>query len=233
MGDWEIRVNRSSFRRSVAAAAALAIVLGGLLSGMAFAADRIPRPKVKPPVPPITQPASPPSAATGDAGAAPPPAAADKPAAKAEKPARPSHESGLPIPRFASMRKGEANLRVGPGYRFPIDWVFTRKDMPVEILGENDVWRQIRDWEGTVGWVLSSQLAGRRMVIVKGEVGTLRSDPSPTGAPVAHIEPGVIGRLMECPVPGDWCRIEVNDIRGWIHRGEVFGVYAAEVFPAP
>jgi len=81
--------------------------------------------------------------------------------------------------------------------------------------------------------VLSSQLAGRRMVTIKGEVGTLRSDPSPTGAPVAHIEPGVIGKLIECPVPGDWCRIEVNDIRGWIHRGEVFGVYPTELFPAP
>ena len=202
-----------------------------LLSGGAVAADKIPRPKVKPPVPQAQQP---PAEQAPPADAAQAPAAGtDKAAAKPDKPPRPSHETGLPTPRFASMRKGEANLRVGPGYRFPIDWVFTRKDMPVEILAENDVWRQIRDWEGTIGWVLSSQLTGRRMVIVKGEVGTLRSDPSPTAAPVAHIEPGVIGRLMECPVPGDWCRIEVNDIRGWIHRGEVFGVYPTEAFPAP
>ena len=210
----------------------LLVVLGTLVSGGALAADKIPRPKVKPPVPPITQPA-PDAAPPADAAAPPPAAGADKASAKPDKPPRPSHETGLPTPRFASMRKGEANLRVGPGYRFPIDWVFTRKDMPVEILAENDVWRQIRDWEGTVGWVLSSQLTGRRMVIVKGEVGTLRSDPSPTANPVAHIEPGVIGKLMECPVPGDWCRIEVDDIRGWIHRGEVFGVYPAEAFPAP
>jgi SH3-like domain-containing protein len=211
----------------------LLVVLGTLVSGAAVAADKIPRPKVKPPVPPITQPA-PDAAPPADAApAAPPAAGADKAPAKPDKPPRPSHETGLPTPRFASMRKGEANLRVGPGYRFPIDWVFTRKDMPVEILAENDVWRQIRDWEGTVGWVLSSQLTGRRMIIVKGEVGTLRSDPSPTANPVAHIEPGVIGKLMECPVPGDWCRIEVDDIRGWIHRGEVFGVYPAEAYPAP
>ena len=202
------------------------IVLGLLVSGGAFAADKIPRPKVKPPVPPITEQApSPADAAT------PPPAAADKPAPKPT--VKSSHESSLPLPRFASMRKGEAYVRVGPGTRFPIDWVFTRKDMPVEILAENDVWRQIRDWEGTVGWVLSSQLTGRRMIIVKGEVGTLRNDPSPTAAPVAHVEPGVIGKLMECPVPGDWCRVEVNDIRGWIHRAEMFGVYPTEAFPAP
>jgi SH3-like domain-containing protein len=198
-----------------------------LVSGGAFAADKIPRPKVKPPVPPITEQAAP-----SDAGTTPPPAAAgEKPAPKPT--VKSSHETSLALPRFATMRKGEANVRVGPGYRFPIDWIFTRKDMPVEILAENDVWRQIRDWEGTVGWVLSSQLAGRRMVIVKGEVGTLRGDPSPTAAPIAHIEPGVIGRLMECPVPGDWCLVEVNDLKGWIHRGEVFGVYPTEAFPAP
>ncbi|MDB5360756.1 MAG: hypothetical protein JWO51_2053 [Rhodospirillales bacterium] len=198
-----------------------------LVSGGAFAADKIPRPKVKPPVPPITE-----QAPAGDAAAKPPAEKpGDKPAPK--QTVKSSHETMLPLPRFASMRKGEAYVRVGPGTRFPIDWVFTRKDMPVEILAENDVWRQIRDWEGTVGWVLSSQLTGRRMIIVKGVVGTLRSDPSPTADPVAHIEPGVIGRLMECPVPGDWCRIEVNDIRGWIHRGEVFGIYPTEPFPAP
>jgi SH3-like domain-containing protein len=198
-----------------------------LASGGAFAADKIPRPKVKPPVPPITEQA--PSAAP--AAPAPPAAAGEKPAPK--QTVKSSHETSLPLPRFASMRKGEAYVRVGPGTRFPIDWVFTRKDMPVEILAENDVWRQIRDWEGTVGWVLSSQLAGRRMVIVKGEVGTLRGDPSPTAAPVAHIEPGVIGRLMECPVPGDWCRVEVNDLKGWVRRDEVFGVYPTEAYPAP
>ena len=149
-------------------------MLGIAVSGAAFAADKIPRPKVKPPVPPITEQAPP-----DDAAVPPPPgAAADKPAPKQS--VKSSHETTLPLPRFASMRKGEAYVRVGPGTRFPIDWVFTRKDMPVEILAENDVWRQIRDWEGTVGWVQSSQLAGRRMVTIKGEVGTLRNDPSPT-----------------------------------------------------
>jgi SH3-like domain-containing protein len=214
----------------LASSVAAWVVLGLLASSGAFAAGKIPVPKVKPPVPPVAQPQAP-DADTAEAPAPAPAAPGDKPTPKQTM--KSSHETNLPLPRFASMRKGEAYVRVGPGTRFPIDWVFTRKDMPIEILAENDVWRQIRDWEGTVGWVLSSQLAGRRMVIVKGEVGTLRNDPSTTADPVAHIEPGVIGRLIECPVPGDWCRIEVNDIRGWIHRGEVFGVYPTEQYPAP
>jgi len=230
VGDWEIRLFRSSLGGSFVSSVAALAVAALLVSGGALAGSKIPVPKVKPPVPPLTQPPTPPADATAapDAGSA---ASVDKPPPKPSL--KSQHETNLPLPRFASMRKGEAYVRVGPGTRFPIDWVFTRKDMPIEILAENDVWRQIRDWEGTVGWVLSSQLAGRRMVIVKGEVGTLRSDPAPTADPVAHIEPGVIGRLIECPVPGDWCRIEVNDIRGWIHRGEVFGVYPTEQFPAP
>jgi SH3-like domain-containing protein len=218
---------------------ALLVVFGMIVSASALAADRAPRPKIKPPVPPIAQPAPPAAEPTApdDDGAVPPPAdkpapkPSDKPASKA--PDKPSKESGLAIPRFVSMKRGEVNVRVGPGARFPIEWVFTRRDMPVEIIAENDVWRKIRDWEGTEGWVLSSQITGRRMVIVRGEVGTLRTEPASTANPVAHVEPGVIGKLMECPMPGDWCRIEVGDVRGWIHRHEIWGVYPTEPYPAP
>src|SRR3984957_20948866 len=61
--------------------------------------------------------------------------------------------SGLPIPRFASLRSDEVNVRTGPGTRYPGDWVFKRKAMPVEIVAEYENWRKIRDWLGTSGWV--------------------------------------------------------------------------------
>ena len=76
--------------------------------------------------------------------------------------ARADDKSGLPVPRFSSMKHGEINVRVGPGLRYQIAWVFTRKDMPVEVIGEFDAWRQIRDWEGTEGWVNRTALAGKR-----------------------------------------------------------------------
>jgi len=147
--------------------------------------------------------------------------------------APPSEDAqGLKIPRFVSMRLGEVNLRVGPGQRYPIAWVFTKKDMPVEIIEEFDTWRKIRDWEGTEGWVNHAALSGKRSVIVTGEIRALRGSPESQANPVARVEPGVIGKLLDCPAesPG-WCRIEADDVRGWIKRTEFWGVYPQETYP--
>jgi SH3-like domain-containing protein len=136
------------------------------------------------------------------------------------------------LPRFVSMKHGEINVRVGPGTRYQIAWVFKRKEMPVELIGTFDTWRQIRDWEGTEGWVNQNALAEKRTVIVKGEIRSLRHDPDKLAEPVAQIEPCVLGKLLECPASSvDWCRIEVNDVRGWLRRSEFWGVYPAEPYP--
>ncbi|MFO1060181.1 MAG: SH3 domain-containing protein [Dongiaceae bacterium] len=131
----------------------------------------------------------------------------------------------LPLPRFVSLRSNEVNLRTGPGTNYPVDWVMVRKGMPVEVLAEFDIWRKIRDWQGTVGWVHQSMLAGARTALVTGATRTLLSEPE-RGRPVARIEAGVIGKLLECVQ--DWCRLEVQGHRGWLKRGEFFGVYPNE-----
>jgi SH3-like domain-containing protein len=139
---------------------------------------------------------------------------------------------GLPIPRFVSIRHGEVNVRVGPGLRYPISWVFKRKDMPVEIIEEYDTWRKIRDWEGTEGWVNHAAVGSRRSIIVTREIRALRRDPDAQSAPVARVEPGVIGKLLECPATStDWCRIEIEDSRGWLRRDEIWGLLPGETFP--
>ncbi|HVJ55120.1 MAG TPA: SH3 domain-containing protein [Aliidongia sp.] len=146
--------------------------------------------------------------------------------------ARADDKQPLPIPRFVSMKHGEINVRVGPGLRYQIAWVFKRKEMPVEVIAEFDTWRQIRDWEGTEGWVNQTALAGARTIIIKGEIRALRRSADKAAEPVAQVEPGVIGKLLECPTASpDWCRIEVNDVRGWLRRTEFWGVYPTETYP--
>ena len=137
-------------------------------------------------------------------------------------------ESGLALPRFVSVRANEVNVRTGPGVRYPIDWVFVRRDMPVEIVGEYGAWRHIRDWQGTSGWVHMSMLSGKRTVILS-DLLTLRDSAGQHAPPVARAEPGVIGELLECN--RRWCRIEIGGHRGWIERSGVWGVYPNEVSP--
>jgi SH3-like domain-containing protein len=134
--------------------------------------------------------------------------------------------SGLPIPRFVSLRSDQVNIRTGPGVRYPVDWVFVRAGMPVEITAEFDTWRRIRDWEGTQGWVHQSMLSGRRSLVVLGGVRSLRGDPDGSAPVVAQAEPGVMGRLLKCR--DDWCNVELDGIAGWLQRRDFWGTYPAE-----
>jgi SH3-like domain-containing protein len=137
------------------------------------------------------------------------------------------NEPAQKLPRFVSLRSDQVNLRVGPGENYPIEWVLTRKDMPVEIVKEFDHWRMIRDWQGTEGWVHERMLSGKRAVIINGGIRTLHRQPDVASPAVARAEPGVMARLLECRV--DWCRIDAADKTGWVQRGDVWGVYTDEV----
>jgi len=131
------------------------------------------------------------------------------------------------LPRFVSLRSDQVNLRVGPGENYPIEWVLTRKEMPVEIIKEFEHWRMIHDWQGTEGWVHERMVSGKRTVAVKGGIRAVHRQPDPASQIVARAEPGVFAHLVECR--GAWCRIEAAGISGWLLRSDVWGVYPDEV----
>jgi SH3-like domain-containing protein len=211
-----------------------ALVLSGLLVSVSVWAA--PPPVVKPQGPshavkvperdsPIPLPPPP---------APPPPVAPAKPSAPAKPPPPPidptkGTSSGLPIPRFVALRADKVNLRKGPGDRYPIEWVYQRRDLPVEIEREFDVWRLIKDADGIRGWVQEVLLMGRRSFEVTGADRTLRHDPDDTARPVAILKIGVIGRIRSCPAKSDWCEVQVDDYRGWLKRTDFFGVLPDEV----
>ncbi len=142
-------------------------------------------------------------------------------------PALAANESpGAKVPRFASLRSGEVNVRTGPGVRYPVDWVFVRKNMPVEVVAEFDTWRKIRDWQGTEGWVHQSMLSRRRTAVVLGDTITLRRTAAPESPTVAQAEAGVIGQVIECREA--WCRFEAEGVKGWVERERLWGVYPQE-----
>lgn len=131
-------------------------------------------------------------------------------------------ESGLPVPRFVSLHAQKANVRTGPGVRYPVDWVLVRRGMPVEIVAEFEHWRKIRDWQGTEGWVHQSMLSGVRTAVVMNEVRALRRSADAQAPVTARLEPGVIARVLACG--GAWCRLDAAGFKGWIPRTGIWGV---------
>jgi SH3-like domain-containing protein len=145
--------------------------------------------------------------------------AADPPASAQRK------GSGLPLPRFATLKSDEVNVRAGPGGRYPIDWVFKRKGMPVEIVAEFENWRKIRDWQGASGWVYQGLLTGKRSFVIP-KMASLHKTPAVSAEVIAKLEPEVMGEIRSCV--GDWCRVKVSGVSGWLERSEIWGVYKSE-----
>jgi SH3-like domain-containing protein len=137
-------------------------------------------------------------------------------------------QSGLPVPRFASIKSDEVNLRAGPGTSYPVEWVLRRRAWPVEIVAEYELWRRVKDVDGTLGWVHTTMLSGERTAVVLDGVQTIYASPDATAAPVLRVEEGVIGALLACAP--DWCRLEVQGVRGWIERIHLFGTLPGETF---
>lgn len=146
--------------------------------------------------------------------------------------------SGLPLPRFVSLKSNQVNVRVGPGRDYDIAWIFVKGGLPVEVFQESDNWRRIRDAAGNSGWVFHSLLSGRRTALVTP--WTTNAEPLPLyrersiGAKLnARLESGLLLNIEECD--GEWCRADLRDAsdqsyRGFVQQNKLWGVYPNEEF---
>lgn len=139
-------------------------------------------------------------------------------------------ETGLALPRMVSLRSSLINVRSGPGNRYPIEWVYKQKGAPVEIIAEFELWRKIRDWEGSETWVHKAMLSGRRFVKVTnpGE-NNIYAKPENDSRVIAKAEDGVVGEIEKCPTSDGMCLIKFGTVKGWMPRKGLFGIYKDEV----
>jgi len=139
--------------------------------------------------------------------------------------------SGLPVPRFVSLKPDKVNVRAGPTRTHDVTWQYTRSGLPVEITAESDNWRRIRDWEGSEGWVYHSLLSGRRTALViaktREELVPLFGSADEHDRVVAQLQPGVLASVRRCN--GQFCHISGSGFDGWIVQARLWGVYPHEM----
>jgi len=154
------------------------------------------------------------------AGPGPAPAqtrvAADRPAAER------GPETGLPLPRFVSLKGSEGRARRGPARSHRVDWIFTRRDMPLRVTAEFEHWRRVEDADGYGGWVHYASLSGVRTALLTRDMVPMRSQPRTNAPEIALLERGVVARILTCQT--DWCRLGAEGQRGWVERRALWGV---------
>lgn len=134
--------------------------------------------------------------------------------------------SGLVVPRFVSIKPGKAFVRTGPGDQYPVAYVYVRKGLPVEVVKEYQIWRQVRDESAATGWINKSLLTGERTALVTRQVRTLYTRPDLSSPPVWRIEPGALVSVVLCE--GEWCRVARDGKGGYILRNQLWGIYPNE-----
>ncbi len=139
--------------------------------------------------------------------------------------------SGLPLPRFVSLKSNTVNVREGPGEDYSVSWVYVRAGLPVEITQEFDTWRRIRDADGSEGWVSQALLSGERTAVVapweprETPLPLFRRADAAAGI-AAYLEPGVVTLVGECA--SGWCQVSGQAFRGWMQQDRLWGVYPGE-----
>jgi SH3-like domain-containing protein len=138
--------------------------------------------------------------------------------------------SGLPVPRYVSLKSDRVNVRTGPTKDHEVAWVFTKPGLPVEITAEFETWRRIRDAEGSEGWVYHSLLSGRRTAVVtardKDQLIPVSDGPKAESEVTAQLQPGVVTQVKRCD--GKWCKVNGNRFEGWVPQERLWGVYPNE-----
>lgn len=138
------------------------------------------------------------------------------------------HPSGLPLPRFVSLKANKVYMRVGPGQRYPIQYVYTRRGLPMKVLEEFAHWRKVQDAKGTSGWMHKNLLSGKRTAMVVGGTKALYQKPDASSRQMVRMKEGFIGTLVSC-LP-DWCEMHANGFEGWINKADIHGTLREEVF---
>ena len=146
--------------------------------------------------------------------------------ASAARSAPPSTErqtpSGMPVPRYVSLKFERVNARAGPGDDQKLLWVYRARGLPLQVIAETLEWRRVCDPEGSTAWVHKRVTDGRRMTMNTSVQPTaLLKRPDPTSAAVAYLNAKALAGLDRCGA--GWCRVRADHATGWVREGALWG----------
>jgi SH3-like domain-containing protein len=121
---------------------------------------------------------------------------------------------------FLSLKKNRVNVRYGPGFDFPIKYIYKKIDFPIKQIDEKENFRRIIDIKKNSGWIHLSQLKKVNSVIaLKDKI--LFKNPSLFSKPIAKIKKGRLLVIHKCEV--EWCKIKTENFKGWVDKINLWG----------
>ena len=121
---------------------------------------------------------------------------------------------------FLSLKKNKVNVRYGPGFEYPIKYIYKKINLPIKQIDKKENFRRIIDFKNNSGWIHSSQLKKVNSLIPL-EDKILFKNPSNFSKPIAKIKKGRVLVLIKCE--NNWCKIKTDKFKGWIKTQNIWG----------
>ncbi len=122
--------------------------------------------------------------------------------------------------KFLSLKKDKVNVRYGPGFDFPVKYIYKKKNLPIKQIDKKENFRRIIDYKKNSGWIHVSQLKKvNSVIVVKNK--TLFKKSSIFSQPIANIKKGRLLVIKKCEK--EWCKVETGDYKGWVNKENLWG----------
>ena len=121
-----------------------------------------------------------------------------------------------------SLKNEKVNVRYGPGFKFPIKYIYKKKFLPVKIIDTKENFRRIVDHKKNSGWIHISQLKKVNYIIVLEDKIIFKKN-SKFSEPIAKLETGRLVQIKKCI--SKWCKIKTENYLGWLQINNVWGLY--------
>ena len=131
--------------------------------------------------------------------------------------------SGLPVPRYVTLKFDEVNARSGPGDDYRLLWIYRAAGLPVQVVAENSEWRRICDPEGGLAWVHKRTTDGGAVVMRNTTAPlALHRAPKTSSSISAYLAPRGLAELDRCTDKG-WCKVKAGGITAWAPANQLWG----------
>ena len=122
---------------------------------------------------------------------------------------------------FLSLKKNKVNVRYGPGFEYPIKYIYKKINLPIKQIDKKENFRRIIDLKNNSGWIHVSQLKKVNSIIPKSDK-ILFSKPTNFSKPLARIEEGRVLMIQKCN--NYWCKVKTGSFKGWIKIEDTWGI---------
>jgi len=128
---------------------------------------------------------------------------------------------------MVAIAADDINMRSGPGTGHEILWKLD-SGFPLEVIKTQGEWLQVKDFEGSNGWVHKKTTQKVAFVIVKANKGTngqinVRKEPDLTADIVANAGYGVVFKVLQ--KQGGWVKVgHGQGVTGWVDGRLLWGL---------